>query len=91
MHFKFLYLSEVLDVPGHDHGDVPVPEVVDDLGEVDVPGERPRDVLSDARRAEEAPRGALRAALVEELGVHVLLVEVDDRGALVGPQLGQLG
>ena len=39
------YLSEVVDVGLLDVGDVPVPQVVDDPREVDVPRERPRDVL----------------------------------------------
>ena len=39
------HLPEVVDVGLLDVGDVPVPQVVDDPREVDVPRQRPRDVL----------------------------------------------
>ena len=39
------HLPEVVDVGLLDVGDVPVPQVVDDPREVDVPRQRPRNVL----------------------------------------------
>ena len=41
------HLSEVVDVGLLDVGNVPVPEVVDDPREVDVPRQRPRNVLNE--------------------------------------------
>ena len=41
------HLPEVVDVGLLDVGDVPVPQVVDDPREVDVPRQRPRNVLKE--------------------------------------------
>ena len=81
------YPSEIVDVSELDVGDVPVPEIVDDLGEVDGLGEGPGDVLSHAGRRLEPLRDAVDAPLVEQLGVHVAVVEVDHARALVRPHL----
>ena len=45
------HLPEVVDVGLLDVGDVPVPQVVDDPREVDVPRQRPRNVLQKEIRA----------------------------------------
>ena len=47
------YLFEVVDVSQLNVGDVPVPQVVDDLGEVDRLSERPGNVLAHSGRCLE--------------------------------------
>ena len=84
------YLLKVVDEGWLDLRDVPVPEVVDDPGEVDVVRQGPGDVLADAGRRLEALGDALDAALVEQPGVDSA-PPVHDVGALVGPHLGNAG
>ena len=72
--------------------DVTIPEVVDDLREVDVLCQRPGHVLSHARWVVELARASLPALLVEDPreAAHALARVVDHR-ALVGPDLSHLG
>ena len=80
--------TEPLHQPGLQAPDVSVPEIVDDLREVDVLCEGPGHVLPDPRGVSELTGGPLEALLVEDLWVVQLVVE--DHGALVGPDLGDL-
>ena len=91
MQYKLKYL-ELVDVTGHDGVDVPVPQVVNNLGEVDLFGEGPGHVLANPGRVAEPRRGALHALVVEYLGVQLtraLLPRpgVQDHRALVRPHL----
>lgn len=70
--------------------DVAVPEVIDDLGKVDVVGEGPGHVLPDPRGRVEAAGSALVAPLVENLWVNITshaAPAVRHAGALVRPHL----
>ena len=57
------HLPEVVDVGLLDVGDVPVPQVVDDPREVDVPRQRPRDVLQKEIMGEMASATTAHAAI----------------------------
>ena len=81
--------TEAVQEAGLEGGDVAVPEVVDDLGEVDVLRQGPGHVLPHPGRVAELTGGPLGALLVEDLGVF--LASVEDEGALVSPDLSNLG
>ena len=68
--------------------DVTIPEVINDLGEVDVLGERPGDILADSRRVMEFAGAPLSTLLVEDPweATHALAWVTDHR-ALVCPDL----
>ena len=72
--------------------DVTIPEVVDDLREVDVLCQRPGHVLSHAGWVVELACASLPALLVEDPreAAHALARVVDHR-ALVSPDLSHLG
>ena len=71
--------------------DVTIPEVIDDLGEVDVLGERPGHVLADSRWVVELAGAPLPALLMEDPreATHSLAWVADHR-ALVCPDLSHI-
>ena len=83
-----LLQAEAVQDAGLEGGDVAVPEVVDDLGEVDVLCQGPGHVLTDPRRVAELTGGALVTLLVQNL--RIVPASVEDEGALVSPDLGNL-
>ena len=91
MQYKLKYL-ELVDVTWHDGVDVPVPQVVNDLGEVDLFGEGPGHVLAHAWSSVESGCSSLIPPLVKYFGIDVLAtMVVDYAGALVSPNLSHLG
>ena len=71
--------------------DISVPEIIYNLGEVDILSEGPGHVLSDTRRVVEATGASLAALLVKDPGeASCSHAGVADHGALVGPHLGHL-
>ena len=83
-----LVQAEAVHDAGLECPDVAVPEVLDDLGEVDVLRQSPGHILTHAWRMTKLTGRPLDALLVEDLGVVEVLVE--DHGALVSPDLRHL-
>ena len=84
--------TKVIHNPGSQASDVTIPQVIDDLGEVDVLGERPGHILSDTGRVVELAGAPLSALLVEDPreAAHALAWVADHR-ALVRPDLSHVG
>ena len=85
-YFELVYMT------GHDGVDISIPQVVDDLGEVDLFGEGPSHVLAHPWGCVKPGSGPFVSPLVKYFWVDVVsAVVVDDAGTLIGPNLGNFG
>ena len=85
--------GEVVHDAGLQGGDVPVPQVLNDLCKVDIFSESPGDVLTHSWGILILAGGSLNTLLMEYLGIQTRdsgLVRIHDHGALVTPDLGHL-
>ena len=83
--------TKVIHNAGSQASDVTIPEVINDLGEVDVLGEGPGHILADSRWVVEFAGAPLSALLVEDPreATHPLAWVADHR-ALVCPDLSHI-
>ena len=82
---------EVVHDPRPEAPDVSVPQVINDLSEVDVLSEGPSHILSNARRMVELAGASLATLLMEDLWEATESVgRVVDLGTLIGPDLRHL-
>ena len=83
--------TKVIHNAGSQASDVTIPEVINDLGEVDVLGEGPGHILTDPRWVVEFAGASLSALLVEDPWEATdALAWVADHRALVCPDLSHI-